>query len=131
MKKSMKKLTAAIYTVLATTALGIGSVNAYAIDSIDDITTWGESLISDIQKIGEIIGVGAIIVLAIMCMTAGRGWAEKLKSGAAGIIIGICLLGFGTSIVAGLFEGTEDGKSANSTKKNITNPISVVTIAEE
>lgn len=128
MKKSMKKLTAAIYTVFATATLGIGSVTAFAADT-KGIIDWGNSLIGDIKTIGQLIGVGAVIILAIMCMTAGRGWAEKLKTGAAGIIIGIALLGFGTSIVMGLFDSAEANDAANN-KTNVRSAVTVVDIQE-
>lgn len=107
MKKSLKTIIASIYTSLATlvfggfTAFASGSSNKK--DAVSNILTWGEDIIADIQKIGQLIAVGAIIILAIVVISAGRGWAERLKSGAAGILVGIALLGFGVDIVAGLF----------------------------
>lgn len=108
MKKSLKTIIASIYTSLA--ALVFGGFTAFAAsgssnkkDAVSNILTWGEDIIADIQKIGQLIAVGAIIILAIVVISAGRGWAERLKSGAAGILVGIALLGFGVDIVAGLF----------------------------
>lgn len=117
MKKGFKAITAFITSVITTVIFGCNSaLVAFATKdqpkvttaasggggAVSSITTWGENITKDIGSIAKIIMIGAILVLGIMCATAGRGWAEKLKSGAAGIIIGIILVSFGTTIVTDL-----------------------------
>ena len=89
-------------TVLCFAANGSGNGSGNGGADVGGLVTWGESLIGNIRTIARVIMIGAIVVLGIMCATAGRGWADRLKSGAAGIIIGVAILAFGTDIVTGL-----------------------------
>ncbi|MBQ9531596.1 MAG: TrbC/VirB2 family protein [Eubacterium sp.] len=106
--KGIKRFAATISGIITAVFLGVGEVFAATGNgtgsAVSSITTWGESLVDDIKKVAQIIMIGAIVVLGIMCATAGRGWAERLKSGAAGILIGVAILSFGTSIVTGLIQ---------------------------
>lgn len=45
----------------------------------------------------------AVIVLAIMVISGGRNWVDKLKSTGGGILVGIAIGCYGAGIVAGMF----------------------------
>ena len=109
--KYIKRACAFFVTVITMLSISCGTVLCFAATgngggsgAVDNITTWGNSLVDDIKKIAQIIMIGSIVILGIMCATAGRGWAERLKSGAAGILIGVAILSFGTTIVTGLIQ---------------------------
>ena len=107
-RNGVKKVSAAISAFITMVILGVGEVFAATGNgtgsAVSSTITWGESLVDDIKRVAQIIMTGSIVILGIMCATAGRGWAERLKSGAAGILIGVAILSFGTSIVTDLIQ---------------------------
>lgn len=107
MKRSIRKVSAALSTVITMLYFGLGTVMAYAASAagsgaMDKITQWGDNILADISKIARYIAYGFVIILGIIVVTAGRGWAEKLKSGLGALVVGIILITFGVSIVTGL-----------------------------
>ena len=109
--KYIKRAFAFFATVVTMLSISCGTIFSFAANGngggnggadVGGLVTWGEGLVGNIRTIARVIMIGAIVVLGIMCATAGRGWADRLKSGAAGIIIGVAILAFGTDIVTGL-----------------------------
>ena len=102
MKKHNRKFKALYSAYIAILTMAISSISASALD-VSNIINFGNGIVDALKSISVIICLGAVIVLGIGCVVAGRGWAEKLKSGFGGILVGIILITMGGAIVLGLF----------------------------
>ena len=69
---------------------------------MEQITSWIEGFVAPLQTLGLAIGVLAVIVLGIILITSGQEGIAKGKRMAVGIISGIAVISFGTSIIASL-----------------------------
>lgn len=61
------------------------------------------SLPTNLQKGLVTVATIAVVVLAIMVISGGRNWVDKLKSIGGGILVGIAIGCYGVGIVAGMF----------------------------
>lgn len=105
-KKTNTSFTRRISAVMLAVTMAVLTVipaSAEAADGWTSITNWGNNLAANLQSICKIIAVIAVIILAILCISGGREWTAKLKSVGGGILIGIVLASYGSSIVLGLF----------------------------
>ena len=98
MKKHNRKFKALYSAYIAILTMAISSISASALD-VSNIINFGNGIVDALKSISVIICLGAVIVLGI----GWRGWAEKLKSGFGGILVGIILITMGGAIVLGLF----------------------------
>lgn len=102
----VKKITKNITVSITTAILAVFcSITAFAADNDgwSNLISMGDNLATNIQKILKVIAMIAVGILAIMIVSGGREWTQRLKSGAAGIIVGVAIGCYGGSIVAGVF----------------------------
>ncbi|WP_295211606.1 TrbC/VirB2 family protein [Ruminococcus sp.] len=102
----IKKITRSITATITALMLSIASsINVFAAeaDGWASVINWGNTFAEHLQSIGRVVAIIAAVILGIVCITGGRDWVNKLKSVGGGILIGIVIISFGTSIVAGLF----------------------------
>lgn len=97
-----RKLSAVMFAVTMA-VLTVIPASAETADGWTSITNWGNNLAANLQGICKIIAVIAVIILAILCISGGREWTAKLKSVGGGILVGIVLASYGTSLVLSLF----------------------------
>lgn len=99
-----RKITSSVAAVITTMFSVItASAETSEANGWSSITNWGNSFANNLKGICKVIAVIAIIILAILCMSGGREWANKLKSNGGGILVGIVLASYGASLVLGLF----------------------------
>ena len=81
------------------------SVNAFAADNDGwtNFFTFGDKFATNLQKGLVTVATIAVVVLAIMVISGGRNWVDKLKSIGGGILVGIAIGCYGVGIVAGMF----------------------------
>ncbi len=103
MKKHNRKFKALYAAYIAILTMAVSSISASAALDVSNIINFGNGIIDALKSIAVIICIGAMIVLGIGCVVAGRGAAEKLKSGFFGILVGIILISMGGALVLGLF----------------------------
>ncbi len=106
MKRSTKKNVARKAISLAWVSAvmsALFSVSASAESSgVKGITDWLISIAKDLKVIGYVVGVVAVIVLAIVIIAGGQGGLQKGKAIAVPILVGIAILSFGTGILGSL-----------------------------
>ncbi len=71
-------------------------------EGVKGITDWLISIAKDLKVIGYVVGVVAVIVLAIIIIAGGSGGLQKGKAIAVPILVGIAVLSFGTGILGSL-----------------------------
>ena len=101
-KKITKNISAAITTAILA---AFCSVNAVAADNDGwtNFFTFGDKFATNLQKGLVTVATIAVVVLAIMVISGGRNWVDKLKSIGGGILVGIAIGCYGVGIVAGMF----------------------------
>lgn len=85
-KKITKNISAAITTAILA---AFCSVNAFAADNDGwtNFFTFGDNFATNLQKGLKTVATIAVIVLAIMVISGGRNWVDKLKSTGGGILV--------------------------------------------
>ncbi len=97
-----RKLSAVMFAVIMA-SLMITPAYAAETDGWTSVISWGDNLADNIKLICKCIAGIAVLILAILCISGGREWVNKLKSVGGGILVGIVIASYGTSLVMGLF----------------------------
>lgn len=102
-KKTLtRRLSSVMFAVIMAALMTIPAFAAET-DGWTSMIAWGNSLADNIKLICKCIAGIAVLILAILCISGGREWVNKLKSVGGGILIGIVIASYGTSLVMGLF----------------------------
>lgn len=106
MKRSTKKNVARKAISLAWVSAVMSAIFAVTASAesagVKGITDWLISIAKDLKVIGYVVGVVAVIVLAIIIIAGGSGGLQKGKAIAVPILVGIAVLSFGTGILGSL-----------------------------
>ena len=106
MKRSTKKNVARKAISLAWVSAVMSAIFAVTAsaesEGVKGITDWLISIAKDLKVIGYVVGVVAVIVLAIIIIAGGSGGLQKGKAIAVPILVGIAVLSFGTRILGSL-----------------------------
>ncbi|MBO5576591.1 MAG: hypothetical protein J5956_09915 [Ruminococcus sp.] len=106
MKRSTKKNVARKAISLAWVSAVMSAIFAVTAsaesEGVKGITDWLISIAKDLKVIGYVVGVVAVIVLAIIIIAGGSGGLQKGKAIAVPILVGIAVLSFGTGILGSL-----------------------------
>lgn len=96
-------ITAAAVSMFATmSAYAADEQNAQTLAAFTKLDLWLKKLTTSTKSIGYTVAGLAVIVLAIILITAGQEGLGKGKKMAVAVLLGIALLSSGTSIVSEL-----------------------------
>lgn len=110
-KKIRGKVRAFTSALMAYLFAAFMTVSASAVDAeikpqqyakFSGVTKWIQSMTSEFKTIGYAVAGLSVVILGIIFATAGQEGLGKGKRMAVGIIVGICVISFGTSIVTDL-----------------------------
>ena len=104
--KSTNKYIKRIYALFTTMTMAIMyamSVSAATADGWGGIIQWGDSFAGNLSNVAKMIARVMMVVLGIVLLMAGRDWVNRLKSVGGGILIGIIVICYGTSLVSSMF----------------------------
>lgn len=109
-KKRRNKLKAIISALTASLMMSAVTISASAADVVQPqqlakftkVTKWINDITSEFKTVGYAIAGLCVIILGVIFMTAGQEGLGKGKRMAVAIVVGICVISFGTSIVTDL-----------------------------